>query len=459
MVQVTQRSGMVTRHPWWRQAGIVFASTILGCVLASAGALSLGGYDGGHVALACGLGASQTMLANSTPAVLFPTVNNTTPPVPGLFADDYAVKSAVTFGEDLSRMPNAPSATSLQWKWTFGDGTTTTGSATPAHTYSKPGNFIITSYFYSTQEKQWVQFDGAQLHVVASLPPNPPVARITETTPMAIQSLGQSIAFDASKSTSSDGSPLSYSWNFNDGTTATGVQVTHQFAVPGQGFISLTVTDGRGAKGTATINVTVPQQELGVSAPSATPGRQITFSESTADASSTTGQTLSYTWHFDDGTPDQSTSQPTISHAYAHAGEYAVTMQTMAPQGMIVEGVWVRVVAPATPPWRYYAGGAAVALGIIISLLAAVRAQRRQIALAEQRKASRARRASAADRSYAGRAGRYGSRDDSRRGGYGHGSSARNRSPGGSSGRWDEAYEDDRRRGSRQGAPRRGRAR
>lgn len=69
-----------------------------------------------------------------------------------------------------------------------------------------------------------------------------------ETSPRAVigldfgESAGLNVTFDASQST---GSVVEYIWEFGDGTTGTGQQVTHEFA-PGTYSVTLRVTDQHG---------------------------------------------------------------------------------------------------------------------------------------------------------------------------------------------------------------------
>jgi PKD repeat protein len=421
----------------------VLVSGILGVAAASFAALPFGAVPGANVALACGLGAGPTMLANSSPSLLYPVTTNVPADQPvGLFAPDFAAGSSINLTEDLSRAVGAPDPNTLQWRWNFGDGTSSTGSYQPSHTFTKPGTYNIHSQIYDTTSKSWTDLDSAQIHIVASLPDNPPVARATVSSPLAV--FGSSVTFDASASTSSDGSPLKYLWNFNDGQTATGAQVSHQFVVPGKGFVSLTVTDGRGAKGVTTINIVSPQSQLSASASTIAPGKSVTFNETevattgSSSSGSSAGQQASFTWSFGDGSQDVTSSQPSVSHTFTKAGQYIVTMQEVdgaaaAQAAGPFEAFAVIVATPPPPPWRYAVGGAAVVLGILLSLGAAVRSQRRQVALAEQRKAARSRRVSATASSRGSR-GRY---DDDYRDDYRGGGSSRARGPGGSSGRGD----------------------
>jgi PKD repeat protein len=66
----------------------------------------------------------------------------------------------------------------------------------------------------------------------------------------------EEITFDASASTAGTGS-LSYSWDFGDGTTGDGEQVTHAYDDAGTYSVTLSVTDGAGTTDTATATVTV----------------------------------------------------------------------------------------------------------------------------------------------------------------------------------------------------------
>jgi PKD repeat protein len=64
------------------------------------------------------------------------------------------------------------------------------------------------------------------------------------------------VMFDASNSDDSDGNIQSYSWDFGDGSTATGQTASHSYSSTGDYTVSLTVTDDDG--GTDTTTQTVP---------------------------------------------------------------------------------------------------------------------------------------------------------------------------------------------------------
>ena len=81
-----------------------------------------------------------------------------------------------------------------------------------------------------------------------------PVAdiNINDTTP----SVGESVSFDASGSTD-ENSISSHTWDFDDGTTATGIDATHAYTAAGTYLVELTVTDAAGNTNATTTSITV----------------------------------------------------------------------------------------------------------------------------------------------------------------------------------------------------------
>jgi alpha-tubulin suppressor-like RCC1 family protein/PKD repeat protein/lysophospholipase L1-like esterase len=100
--------------------------------------------------------------------------------------------------------------------------------------------------------------DGEMVRINAvSVPPInlPPTARFSAsatdgTAPLAIN-------FNARASTDSDGSVASFSWDFGDGSTASGAVVSHVYGQPGTFQAHLTVTDNGGAQGLASQTIRV----------------------------------------------------------------------------------------------------------------------------------------------------------------------------------------------------------
>jgi glucose/arabinose dehydrogenase len=114
-------------------------------------------------------------------------------------------------------------------------------------------------------------------------------------TAVATASLGSgapplSVTFSGSGSIDPDSDPLTYSWNFGDGSpVAGGVTVTHTYSSVGGYTSTLTVSDGKGGTDTSTVKITVGQPPVPtintpVSGTKYNAGNTISFSGSATDA-------------------------------------------------------------------------------------------------------------------------------------------------------------------------------
>src|SRR5262249_22196494 len=129
-----------------------------------------------------------------------------------------------------------------------------------------------------------------------------------------------------------DGDPLTYSWNFGDGTTGTGAAPTHRYTDNGTYTATLTVTDGHGGSASSSLVVTV----LNV-APTATLSgpatgvrgqlRTFTFGATDPSAIDQAG-TFTFNVNWGDGSSQQSTGPASqqLGHVYTTAGTYTVQL-------------------------------------------------------------------------------------------------------------------------------------
>lgn len=72
--------------------------------------------------------------------------------------------------------------------------------------------------------------------------------------------VGESLSFDGSASSDSDGSITTYAWSFGDGATGSGSQPSHNYAAAGSYTVTLTVTDDDGASAQASTTATISAQ-------------------------------------------------------------------------------------------------------------------------------------------------------------------------------------------------------
>ncbi|GIJ26209.1 hypothetical protein Vqi01_13710 [Micromonospora qiuiae] len=83
----------------------------------------------------------------------------------------------------------------------------------------------------------------------------PPVVTATATPTTGIAPV--TVAFSGTATDAEDDTPFTYAWDFGDGGTADTLDATHTYTTPGTFTATLTVTDKRGAKGYATVQVKV----------------------------------------------------------------------------------------------------------------------------------------------------------------------------------------------------------
>jgi len=100
---------------------------------------------------------------------------------------------------------------------------------------------------------------------VSGPPDQPPVASFTFTPASPV--VGQTVTFEGSSSRDPDGFVTSWSWNFGDNSfTGFGSFTSHQYSVPGNYSVTLTVGDNAGLTGTVSKIVQVrPQPQHDVS--------------------------------------------------------------------------------------------------------------------------------------------------------------------------------------------------
>jgi PKD repeat protein len=160
------------------------------------------------------------------------------------------------------------------------------------------------------------------------LPPNAAPTSLFTFTPSAPQVL-QTVVFDASGSTDEGAAcpSCSFTWDFGDGGTGSGVFSTHTYRHSGTFAVTLTVSDARGAVGVSTqaINVSSgppPTAAFTFSPTEPAPGQRIFFTAAASRAAA--GKTIvEFDWDFGDGTFGGGVQ---TSKVYNTPGTYVVTL-------------------------------------------------------------------------------------------------------------------------------------
>ncbi|MET0887154.1 MAG: PKD domain-containing protein [Mycetocola sp.] len=161
-----------------------------------------------------------------------------------------------------------------------------------------------------------------------------------------------SVAFDGRSSSDVDGTIANYLWEWGDGTantSGTNATPTHVFAAAGTYQVKLTVRDDDDATHSVTLPVEVtaaPANTPPTAAYTFTPTNlSVAFNGSTSTDPG--GSIASYSWAWDDGTPNSTGATPT--HVFPAAGSYDVTL-TVTDNGGLTDTETKTVTVTAAPP-------------------------------------------------------------------------------------------------------------
>ena len=134
------------------------------------------------------------------------------------------------------------------YSWTFGDGAIGSGISS-SHSYVSAGDYSITLTIIDNQGG-----NGSTSSLLMITSNNQaPTAAFTQSCIKLICS------FDATASSDVDGNIVNYSWDFGDGTSATGITLTHEYSSFGSFIATLTVLDNESASNSkeALLNITL----------------------------------------------------------------------------------------------------------------------------------------------------------------------------------------------------------
>lgn len=230
----------------------------------------------------------------------------------------------LTFDGSASK---GPEDVALIYEWNFGDGSPKAGGVKTTHTYPRPGVYDVTltvrdeSGFGCGQDVDRFQ---VKIHEA-------PVAYIDGVEKACVDEL---ISFDAARSVSYNGNIQSYNWDFGDGTSMAGMNVSHAYKEPGVYQVTLTITDDGGSEcNTANSSMVVKVNET----PYAEAGSEIIVCAGDPvnfDGSNSVdydGEISSYVWNFGDGNTGRG-MRPV--HTYNESGVYDVSLTVTDNSGL-----------------------------------------------------------------------------------------------------------------------------
>ena len=218
----------------------------------------------------------------------------------------------------------------LKYSWNWGDLSTPTTTASPAHTYATPGTYTIAL----TVSDVWGKATTVSHDVTITEPAsnNAPTAVIASGTCPSFTTCAMSATGSSDPDTAAGDGIRNYVWTWGDGTpdtTGTTASQSHTYNVAGTYTVTLKVLDKWG-HGSAPVTMSVTTQAapatnaaptVAFATPSCT-GKTCTVSA--AGSADTDGGIRSYTWSWGDGTADTVTTTTGSSHVYAAGGTYPI---------------------------------------------------------------------------------------------------------------------------------------
>ena len=281
--------------------------------------------------------ATQVITVSATPNIS-PTASIQTVAVAG------TIPLTVTFSGAGS---SDPDGTIASYSWNFGNSTTATGPSAQG-IFATAGTYTVTLTVTDNQGATGTQ----QVQIEASLDPN--IAPSAAFTTSAISgSAPLSVNFDGTSSSDVDGTIATYAWNFGNGQNAAGATASATYTLPGTYTAALTVTDNKGAVGTATRTIVVsrppnvsPVADFTTTPASGTAPLLVQLSSSAS--SDPDGAIVGYAWNFGNST---TSTAPSPSAIYSTAGSFVVTLTITDNDGATaVKSSTVVVSAPNVAP-------------------------------------------------------------------------------------------------------------
>jgi len=198
----------------------------------------------------------------------------------------------------------------LSYQWLFGDGNTSTQTS-PTYTYTANGTYTATLVATSSSgcedtSRSVITVGGFTTSFTHTAPvcANTPVSFTNTSTPV----------------------PVSVNWNFGDGNTATTLNATHAYTVPGTYTVTLTNNYGNCSESSSQ---TITIYALPVAAFTSStrircePPLTVNFQDQTPGATA-------WQWDFGDG---NNSTQQNPAHTYTNYGNYTVTLITTNANG------------------------------------------------------------------------------------------------------------------------------
>lgn len=238
-----------------------------------------------------------------------------------------------------------PNGLNLSYVWSFGDNTPNGQGVTTSHVYQQAGTYNLT--LWVSNGSGWFS-QATTVTVTDSVGIPTANAGGPYTT-----NVNQALVFNGSASSDPNNLPLTYTWNFGDGSTASGVSPSHTYSQSGTYTVTLQVNNGTYSD-VATTSVTVNAVSIIPVADAGGPyigSVGVAVSLNASASYDPAGNPLQYVWVFGDGSPTLQGAGAFVSHTYAATGTYTIWLYVNngTGSGWIADSTTVTISANADP--------------------------------------------------------------------------------------------------------------
>ncbi len=211
--------------------------------------------------------------------------------------------------------------------WNFGDTTSdTTGTLTPKHTYTTPGEYTITLNVSDPEGR--VAVESTQTILVAGIEAT--IERWSEE-PLCPNDME---SFSANVKSWGEVGELSYLWSMNSTNFSTDENAEYTFTSAGTYTLTLTVTDGvYSSTATLTLSVHAEPTATITAASSGMTGKEISFKTTVKQDNKTVTDLTGWTIEWDFGDGEDVATGSSLTHIFETEGTYYVTVTVTDPDG------------------------------------------------------------------------------------------------------------------------------
>jgi hypothetical protein len=175
----------------------------------------------------------------------------------------------------------------------------------------------------------WIGLAGggavaAVLFLTRNKPPIPGTIGVSPSSGTGMAAI-TSYSFSSVGASDPNGDPLTYTWNFGDGTSGSGQSVTKTYANAGTYSVVLTVSDGKESVDTPAVSITVARSMAGVWSGGQDPGWLASISVNLTQNGTTLGGTMTFSGNLTGTVPLASSGNTTSATIYPTSVTFSTT--------------------------------------------------------------------------------------------------------------------------------------